>query len=367
MLKRLRRQEAGASAGTGVLLEQTSFGPNAGQLRMRLHVPAGLPATAPLVVVLHGCTQGAEAFAVQSGWIALAKRLGFAVLAPEQTAANNPNRCFNWFHRGDATRGHGEAASIADMIAYIGRTTGQGRDGAFITGLSAGGAMTAVMLATYPELFIGGAVVAGLPYGAAHGVSDALRIMSRPDARESADLADLVRRAAPAAKASPKLSIWHGQADTVVHVANANDLARQWAGAAGLGEQPDATMIVDRTTRSVWRDADGDARIELNLVRGLGHGVPLSTIGEAGVGATAPYMIEAGISSSLEIARFWGLAQASREAPEGQQAEARMYPETSAETPESIGDRVLCGLKTRIPAEVEAVIAKAFRAAGLMS
>ena len=99
-----------------------------------------------------------------------------------------------------------------------------------------------------------------LPYGAAHGVSDAMRIMSRPDSRESADLADLVRRAGPAVKTSPKLSIWHGQADAVVNVANATDLARQWAAAGGLAEQPDVTTTAGRTTQSVWRGPDGEAQ-----------------------------------------------------------------------------------------------------------
>lgn len=369
MLRRLRRQQAETPSGAARMREQPDFGPNPGQLRMWLHAPAGLAADAPLIVVLHGCGQGAEAYATQSGWIALADRLGFAVLAPEQTSANNPNRCFNWFLPGDIQRGQGEAASIAQMVAFVGLTTGQGRGGAFVTGLSAGGAMTSVMLAAYPDLFLGGAVIAGLPYGVAQGVPDAMRAMSRPDPRADGDLADLVRRAGPATKLLPSLSIWHGEADMVVNVANAGDLARQRAALEGLRRQPDAIVTTGRTTRSVWRNAGGEARVELNLVRGLGHGVPLSTTGEGAVGSAAPFMLEAGISSSHEIARFWGLEDpaASRPIPAAAVETHRApAPEPPAGAAGGVAGQVLESLKTRIPAEVEAVIAKAFRAAGLM-
>jgi poly(3-hydroxybutyrate) depolymerase len=259
------------------------------------------------------------------------------------------------------------------MVAFVGRTSGQGRTGAFVTGLSAGGAMTAVMLATYPELFRGGAVIAGLPYGAAEGIPEAMRIMSRPGERDGADLADMVRRAGPATQTSPKLSIWHGDADRVVNAGNATDLARQWAVVAGLGTQPDSTTIIGPTTRSVWRDPAGEARIELNLVRGLGHGVPLATR-RGGVGQIAPYMLEAGVSSSLEILRFWGLptdvgiAQSRPEeaaADEARRAEAQTG--AAQEVGGGVAGQVLGALKDKVPSEVEAVIAKALRAAGLMS
>jgi poly(hydroxyalkanoate) depolymerase family esterase len=375
MLKRMRGQQAGAASHPTTMVEHAGFGSNPGQLRLWLHEPVGLAANAPLVVVLHGCTQGAEAFAIQSGWIALADRLGFAVLAPEQTAANNPNRCFNWFSPSDIQRGQGEAASIAQMIAFVGRTRGHGRGQTFITGLSAGGAMTAVMLATYPELFVGGAVIAGLPYGVAHGIPDAIRVMSQSDRREGDDLADLIRRAGPASAAPPKLSIWHGEADRVVNASNGADLARQWAVAAGLPEASGSTTTTGRRTRQVWRDAAGDARIELNLIQGLGHGVPLATRGQGAVGAAAPFMLEAGLSSTHEIARFWGLeSSAQAQSPEPEVASAPPPPpprDAVSDGPrrpdQGIAAQVLGGLKAKIPAEVEAVIAKAFRAAGLMS
>ncbi|MDP3254987.1 PHB depolymerase family esterase, partial [Bosea sp. (in: a-proteobacteria)] len=159
------------------LTEWAGFGSNPGALRAHRYRPEGLEPGAPLVVVLHGCTQSAAAYDLGSGWSSLADRHGFALLFPEQQRANNANLCFNWFASGDIARGSGEALSIAQMIE--GTITGYGLDRrrVFITGLSAGGAMAAAMLATYPELFAGGAIIAGLPYGSASGVPEALERM----------------------------------------------------------------------------------------------------------------------------------------------------------------------------------------------
>ena len=131
----------------------------------------------PLVVVLHGCTQTAAGYDQGSGWSELGSTHGFATLFPEQQRANNPNLCFNWFQPGDTRRAAGEASSIAEMIEVMVEKHGVDRERVYITGLSAGGAMTSVMLATYPEIFAGGAIIAGLPYGAASGVPEALQQM----------------------------------------------------------------------------------------------------------------------------------------------------------------------------------------------
>ena len=101
------------------MTETANFGPNPGALRMLHYRPEGLAPGAPLVVVLHGCTQTAEGYAQGAGWLTLADRYGFAVLAPEQRQSNNANLCFNWFEPGDTARGAGEAASIAAMVAHL--------------------------------------------------------------------------------------------------------------------------------------------------------------------------------------------------------------------------------------------------------
>lgn len=110
-LRGLSRARTDDRDGAGEMSETISFGRNPGGLVMRSYVPEGLEPGAPLVVVLHGCTQDAEAHAGAAGWLSLADRLGFAVLAPQQVAANNANRCFNWFEPGDTRRGAGEPAS----------------------------------------------------------------------------------------------------------------------------------------------------------------------------------------------------------------------------------------------------------------
>jgi poly(3-hydroxybutyrate) depolymerase len=159
----------GEAAGTR---QVEGFGPDPGDLLMFEHVPDRLPAGAPLVVALHGCGQKAALFDDESGWAGLADRLGFVLLLPQQQAANNPDLCFNFFEEGDNRRGRGEAASIAAMIAAARRRHGSDPQRVYVTGLSAGGAMAAVMLAAYPELFAGGAILAGLPYGCADTAGD---------------------------------------------------------------------------------------------------------------------------------------------------------------------------------------------------
>ena len=383
MLARLRRSmPSGLDAGAalpGGMIETASFGENPGALRMLSYAPSGLAPGAPLVVVLHGCTQNGQGYARDAGWIALADRLSFAVLAPEQRAANNPNRCFNWFEPGDTRSGQGEAASIAAMVvAALAAHEGDPRQ-VFVTGLSAGGAMSAAMLAAYPDLFAGGAIIAGLSYGVARGVPDALRVMSQGDGRSGAALGALVDRRTDAPL---RLSIWHGDADHTVNRANAEDLAAQWTAATGLDVGSAQVDRLNGRTRSVWHDQTSAFLVELNIVHGLGHGTPLSTRAADGVGRAAPYMLEAGISSTVEIARFWGLdggpAQSTKAADpiqpktEGLDIEPpeRLALERSdraaAVRPSGVAGQVLDAVSAHVPADVRAVIAKALRAAGLM-
>ncbi len=372
ILARLRRTaNTGAAAASrgGALRHTVTFGSNPGALRMLSYAPVTLPHDAPLVVVLHGCTQSAEDYAVSAGWIALADQLGFAVLAPEQVAANNPNRCFNWFEPGDTARGAGEAASIAAMVAAMVRDHDCDPARVFITGLSAGGAMTAVMLATYPELFAGGAIIAGLPYGVARGVPDALRVMGRGDGRAPATLGKLVDRGQAGAL---RLAIWQGDADYTVNAANAHDLAGQWTSTLNLPQAPvEATRLAKRT-RSTWGGDEAGSVVELNIVHGLGHGAPLSTRSEGDVGAPGPYMLEAGLCSTRQIAAFWrlGLLEMASASPSSGSAAAppspRRQPETSGgEEPSGVAAQVLQAVSGHVPPEVRDVIAKALRSAGL--
>src|SRR5205085_8954569 len=211
---------------------------NPGNLRMLVHVPKGLPSTAPLVVALHGCNQTADEYDYGTGWSSLANRLGFAVVYPQQQSSNNPKNCFSWFMPGDISRGHGEALSIRQMIEHAIVSFGVDRQRVFVTGLSAGGAMATVMLATYPELFAGGAIIAGLPYGCARSVQQAFEAMFTEQSTEAHVLGDRVREASRHPGPWPKISIWHGMADPIVKPSNAEDIIRQWTNVHNISVAP---------------------------------------------------------------------------------------------------------------------------------
>lgn len=376
-------QGAGWSGQPGAtqsaLVETVGFGANPGQLRMFSLVPDS-DASIPLVVVLHGCKQNAAGYEVGAGWATLAQRYGFALLMPEQQASNNPNGCFNWFSPEDTTRGSGEAASIRQMIERIATDHKIDRRRIFVTGLSAGGAMTAVMLATYPEVFAGGAIIAGLPYGVANSVQQALQAMMQAQPRSGRELGDLVRKASPHKGPWPKLSVWHGSADRTVNPSNADAIVRQWLDLHQLPAAPMAQGVVDGHPRQVWWNADGETLVESYTITSMAHGTPLGVAAnDERYGVEGAFMLEAGISSSYHIAQFFGLTGATRR-PATQQpavpaAQALLAPE--AVQLEKIAPEPLRARKPnrrfepsdtagRRSIDVGAIINRALTAAGLL-
>lgn len=283
------------------------FGSNPGALNARIHVPADLKPGSPLVVVLHGCTQTADGYDHGAGWSKLADEAGFVVLFPEQQRANNPNLCFNWFSPEDASRGSGEALSIRQMVTAAQIQHGTDPQRTFVTGLSAGGAMAAVMLATYPDVFAGGAVIAGLPYGTAQSVPEAFDRMRGHGGPPNARLADVARAASSHAGRWPTLSVWHGTNDQTVDPANATALIDQWRGLHGGSAAPARSDEVDGHKHQVWHDPKGRAVVEEYRIAGMAHGTPLDPSGQSDEVA-GPYMLDAGISSTRRIAHFWGIA-----------------------------------------------------------
>jgi poly(hydroxyalkanoate) depolymerase family esterase len=290
------------------LSDLAAFGSNPGALRARFFVPENLPRGAALVVVLHGCTQTAAGYDHGSGWSRLAQEQGFAVLLPEQQRANNANLCFNWFVPEDITRDRGEVLSIRQMIEAMVTKHGLDRRRVFVTGLSAGGAMAAAMLATYPEVFAGGAVIAGLAYGSASTIPEAFDRMRGHGGPSKPELQRRLAQATSHKGTWPKISIWQGTADHTVAPENADALVAQWQGVHRVGASPARQETVDGQTRQVWCDADGHEVIEKYTIAGMGHGTPLKTGGEDGLGHAAPFMLEVGISSTRRMAAFWDLA-----------------------------------------------------------
>ncbi len=353
-LRNLSKLRAAQDAMWGGLVHPTRLtviaprGSNPGALRMLGYVPPGLPAGAPLVVVLHGCGQNASGYDHGSGWSALADRHGFALLFPEQERANNGNLCLNWFQPGDVTRGEGEVLSIRQMIDQMITTYRLNPARVYITGLSAGGAMTAAMLATYPEVFAGGAIIAGLPYGAARNMQEAIDAMHHVRQRAPKQWGDLVRNASPHRGPWPHVQVWHGDADTVVHPGHATELIKQWADVHGL-RQPPETGRVDGVTHSHWRRSDGLVVLESYSVPGMAHGTPLSAESadmDQSAGAVGPYMLEAGISSTWRIAQSWGLL-------------------TQAARPRRTQQRITPTTRPALATKVSKVVENALRAAGL--
>ncbi|WP_139832376.1 extracellular catalytic domain type 1 short-chain-length polyhydroxyalkanoate depolymerase [Mesorhizobium australicum] len=348
------------------------FGTNPGALAAKFHVPDGIDKGAPLVVVLHGCTQTAAGYDHHSGWSQLADEAGFALLFPEQQRANNPNLCFNWFLPGDARRGSGEALSIREMIETMVATHCLDRNRIFITGLSAGGAMASAMLASYPEVFAGGAIIAGLPYGSATTIPEAFDRMRGHGGPSEENLQRLVQNASTHEGPWPRISIWHGSADPTVAPSNAEALVTQWRGVHALEKRPTRSEASGRHTRHVWHDAEGLAAIEVNIIAGMAHGTPL---GGDGLGTPGPFMLDVGISSTREIARVWGIADADKREP------APLRPDAAAkgERPSlglSAAEKVKVDATTRQPRSspgsaanasgVKTIIEDALKAAGLM-
>ncbi len=334
---------SGGVAGTGALDDLGEFGSNPGALAGRCFVPDGLAAGAPLVVVLHGCTQTAADYDRGAGWSALAAEQGFALLFAEQTRGNNGNLCFNWFVPGDIRRGAGEALSIHQMIDTMVAAHRLDSGRVFITGLSAGGAMAMAMLATYPEVFAGGAIIAGVPFGAAATVPEAFDRMRGQGLPAPAALAATIRRASPHTGHWPRLSVWQGSADNTVDPANADAIARSWALLQGLDAPVHDT--VNGQARLTWRDRQGGTAIESITIAGMGHGTPIAAAGREACGVPGPYMLDAGISSTRRIAAFWNIAPAVANGP------------TPAAAPAPV---------QRVESGVEAMINSALRQAGLM-
>ncbi|HEV2505156.1 MAG TPA: PHB depolymerase family esterase [Mesorhizobium sp.] len=370
------RGERVFSQGPDRLSDLADFGANPGALRARFFAPENLPIGAPLVVVLHGCSQSAAGYDHGSGWSRLAAEEGFAVLFPEQQRANNPHLCFNWFVPGDVTRDRGEVFSICQMIEAIVMKHGLDRSRIFITGLSAGGAMANAMLATYPELFAGGAIIAGLPYGSASTIPEAFDRMRGYGGPSSSELQQRLVEASRHQGTWPRISVWHGAADNTVAPSNTDSIIAQWQGVHGVNADPTRGETVDGHIRQVWCDSTGHELLEKYTVASMGHGTPLKTGGTDGLGNTAPFMREVGISSTRRIADFWGLTN----------GHATKYSKLETGSGRSDGAKALCTYsasenaravrtdkeerprdRSRRPeADIGKTIEDALRAAGLM-
>jgi feruloyl esterase len=193
----------------------------------------------------------------------------------------------------------------------------------FVTGLSAGGAMASVMLATYPDEYAGGAIIAGLPFGVASNVQEALDAMFQGRTRPASEWGDLVRGASRHQGPWPKVSVWHGTADATVKPVNADEIVKQWTDVHGIRSRPEEDRV-DGFPRRVWRAPNGSAIVESYSITGMAHGTPLATgAGERAAGTAGPFLLDVGISSTYRIAESWGLLDGAGQR-EGARAEPRV-------------------------------------------
>jgi poly(hydroxyalkanoate) depolymerase family esterase len=266
-----------APAGRGQFVTR-SFTNAAGTRAYRLYVPAGHDAgsdvAAPLVVMLHGCTQSPDDFAAGTRMNALADQHGFLVAYPEQAANANGSRCWNWFRAGDQQRDHGEPSIIAGIAREVAAGHRVDTRRIFVAGLSAGAAMAIVLGVTYPELFAAVGAHSGLPYGAAHDMPSAFAAMRGGNGTAYAPLAARAPAASRAARLLVPVIVFHGDSDATVAPRNGAAIVEQSMAPGGLRAQAvhhAGSATSRRCTQTVHTDAGGAAVIEHWVVHGAGH------------------------------------------------------------------------------------------------
>ena len=267
-----------------------SFACAAGARSYKLYIPASAP-TRPngLIVMLHGCKQNPDDFASGTAMNTVAETHGLIVAYPRQNSTANASSCWNWFSPPDQMRDRGEPAIIAGITRDLISEFGIADNRTFVAGLSAGGAMAAIMGQTYPDLYAGVGIHSGLAYGSATDVMSAFATM-RGDAPRNAQ----------APRARVRTIVFHGSADGLVHLSNAERVVAQAAPEHRLQKSASQRMQVNgrSCTRTEIASADGSPVVEYWLIEGAGHtwsgGHPSGT-----------YTDVSGPNASTEMVRFF--------------------------------------------------------------
>src|SRR5947209_8157404 len=238
VLERAGRRPAGsgswwAGASSGGRVVSGTYAGRDGVRPYQLFIPSGYRDQAlPLIVMLHGCLQSPAELAASTRMNALAEAHTFLVAYPEQTTRANRSRCWNWYRRADQARDAGEPALIAGITRQVMGLVRVDPRRMYIVGISAGGAMAAIMAATYPDLYAAVGIHSGVPYGAAENLFAGLAAMRRGRPGRAVPPADPAAPGDRTARRVP-LILFHGDHDRTVHPANAEELVRQWRAAAG--------------------------------------------------------------------------------------------------------------------------------------
>jgi poly(hydroxyalkanoate) depolymerase family esterase len=261
-----------------------------GQRDFRLFVPVCVKPRG-LIVMLHGCRQTAEDFSVGSNMNAIAEEHHLLVAYPHQPSAANPMSCWNWFRPQDQARLGGEAAIIAGLTREVCGEFGVPEENVFVAGLSAGGAMAAVLGSTYPDLYSAVGIHSGLPYKSAHDVNSALAAMRGQNEHSGGSEGHDFR---------PRLIVFHGSADQTVAPANATLLWNDAVRGRGRGETLELTVLAGGRTvdRRIFAASDDVASVEAWIIRGAGHAW-------SGGNPRGSYIGSDGPDASSEMVRFF--------------------------------------------------------------
>lgn len=266
----------------GQLNEIVDFGNNPGKLKMFVYGKADSASQKkPLVIVLHGCGQSAQDVAELTGWNKLADIHDFWLLYPQQQLKNNSGACFNWFKEKDIEKGMGESESIYQMLLYMKKNHLIDDRQIYITGLSAGAAMSTVMLATHPEEFKAGAIFAGGAYKIGGNAFTSMASMMGINGQNRQVLTYHVIAQNPSFSGKyPLVIIYQGMSDLVVHPNNAELIVRQWTGVNNASPYP---TIVDSTfqnnadiTRNIYKNIQGDTIVISYKIKTMGHQIPVN-------------------------------------------------------------------------------------------
>lgn len=291
-------QLSAAPPGPGSFVEG-SYANSYGSRRYKLFSPSDrADKSLPLLVMLHGCLQDPDDFALGTRMNAVAEEQGIFVLYPQQSEAANHTRCWNWFNAAHQRRDQGEPSLIAGMTREVIRSRNIDARRVYIAGMSAGGAMAAIMAANYPDLYAAAGIHSGMPYAAAQNFPAAIAAMKDGAARG----ARLPSKGIP-------LIVFHGDQDIMVNSRNGEQLVSQWLGAsAGSGSQHIATAQAGEGngrgfTCTRYRNRQGHAVLENWLVHDAGHAWS--------GGGSGSFADPAGPDASREMVRFFSAASAA--------------------------------------------------------
>ncbi|MDD0809003.1 PHB depolymerase family esterase [Curvibacter sp. RS43] len=272
VLKQARRDAVtprpGLGVGAGTWRQGLAIGMD-GALRYRLYGPPDIKTgeRLALMVMLHGCGQDAEGFAMCTGMNRVAAEKRFMVLYPEQDPLSNPQRCWNWFETRHG-RAHAEAELILKAIDQVCTLNPVNPQQIAIAGLSAGASMAALLVTRHPSQFKALVMHSGVAPGTAHSTLTAFSAMRgrRPTLPLDATPNDM-------ATDWPALMVIHGDADTTVSPTNAEAAAQNWAqAAAARSGQVHRRQRGQRYAMAVTDFKNRDRLVaRLVLVAGLGH------------------------------------------------------------------------------------------------